>query len=106
MIKITVLKVNGIGPEIIDATFKIILKSGSKIEIEDGQKVYLAANTSCIDASSWDIIKENKIFLKAPITIPQGAGYKSLNVSNRNFGDLYSNVRSNKQTSLFNAKTN
>jgi isocitrate dehydrogenase len=89
MIKITVSKGNGIGPEIIDATLKIILKSGAKIEIEDGEKVYLAANTSGIEASSWDIIRENKIFLKAPITSPQGGGYKSLNVSNRNFGDFF-----------------
>lgn len=96
MTKITVAKGDGIGPEIMDATLEIILAAGAKIEIEEievGEKVYLAGNTSGIDASSWDIIRKNKVFLKAPITTPQGGGYKSLNVTTRKFLGLYSNVR-------------
>lgn len=96
MTKITVAKGDGIGPEIMDATLEIILKAGAKIEIEEievGEKVYLSGNTSGIATSSWDIIRRNKIFLKAPITTPQGGGYKSLNVTTRKFLGLYSNVR-------------
>lgn len=96
MTKITVAKGDGIGPEIMDATLKIILAAGAKIEIEEievGEKVYLAGNTSGIAKESWDIIRKNKIFLKAPITTPQGGGYKSLNVTTRKFLGLYSNVR-------------
>ncbi|MBC7655409.1 MAG: NADP-dependent isocitrate dehydrogenase [Oligoflexus sp.] len=96
MTKITVAKGDGIGPEIMDATLEIILAAGAKIEIEEiqvGEKVYLAGNTAGIDAVSWDIIRKNKIFLKAPITTPQGGGYKSLNVTTRKFLGLYSNVR-------------
>ena len=96
MTKITVAKGDGIGPEIMDATLKIILAANAKIEIEEievGEKVYLSGNKSGIDASSWDIIRRNKIFLKAPITTPQGGGYKSLNVTTRKFLGLYSNVR-------------
>lgn len=96
MTKITVAKGDGIGPEIMDATLEIILAAGAKIEIEEievGEKVYLAGNTSGIDAASWDIIRKNKVFLKAPITTPQGGGYKSLNVTTRKFLGLYSNVR-------------
>ncbi len=96
MTKITVAKGDGIGPEIMDATLKIILAAGAKIEIEEiqvGEKVYLAGNTAGIEASAWDIIRKNKIFLKAPITTPQGGGYKSLNVTTRKFLGLYSNVR-------------
>ncbi len=96
MTKITVAKGDGIGPEIMDATLKIILAAGAKIEIDEievGEKVYLAGNTSGIDKESWDIIRKNKIFLKAPITTPQGGGYKSLNVTTRKFLGLYSNVR-------------
>jgi isocitrate dehydrogenase len=96
MTKITVAKGDGIGPEIMDATLEIILEAGAKIEIEEievGEKVYLSGNTSGIAASSWDIIRRNKIFLKAPITTPQGGGYKSLNVTTRKFLGLYSNVR-------------
>ncbi|MGL2987897.1 NADP-dependent isocitrate dehydrogenase [Flavobacterium sp. RSSA_27] len=96
MTKITVAKGDGIGPEIMDATLKIIIAAGAKIKIEEvevGEKVYLAGNTSGIEASSWDTIRRNKIFLKAPITTPQGGGYKSLNVTTRKFLGLYSNVR-------------
>jgi isocitrate dehydrogenase len=96
MKKITVAKGDGIGPEIMDATLEIILAAGAKIEIEEievGEKVYLAGNTSGISAESWDVIRRNKIFLKAPITTPQGGGYKSLNVTTRKFLGLYSNVR-------------
>lgn len=96
MTKITVAKGDGIGPEIMDATLSIILAANAKIEIEEievGEKVYLAVNTSGIASSSWDTIRRNKIFLKAPITTPQGGGYKSLNVTTRKFLGLYSNVR-------------
>ena len=96
MKKITVAKGDGIGPEIMDATLEIILAAGAKIEIEEievGEKVYLAGNTAGIAPESWDIIRRNKVFLKAPITTPQGGGYKSLNVTTRKFLGLYSNVR-------------
>ncbi len=96
MTRITVAKGDGIGPEIMDATLEIILAAGAKLEIDEievGEKVYLAGNTSGIANESWDIIRKNKIFLKAPITTPQGGGYKSLNVTTRKFLGLYSNVR-------------
>ncbi len=96
MTKITVAKGDGIGPEIMDATLDIIINAGAKIEVEEievGERVYLAGNTSGIAKESWDIIRKNKIFLKAPITTPQGGGYKSLNVTTRKFLGLYSNVR-------------
>jgi isocitrate dehydrogenase len=96
MIKITVAKGDGIGPEIMDATLDIIMAAGAKIEIEEievGEKVYLAGNTAGIAKESWDVIRRNKVFLKAPITTPQGGGYKSLNVTTRKFLGLYSNVR-------------
>jgi isocitrate dehydrogenase len=96
MTKITVAKGDGIGPEIMDATLEIILAAGAQIEIEEievGEKVYLSGNNSGIAPESWDIIRRNKIFLKAPITTPQGGGYKSLNVTTRKFLGLYSNVR-------------
>jgi isocitrate dehydrogenase len=96
MTRITVAKGDGIGPEIMDATLNIIKAAGAKIEIDEievGEKVYLSGNTSGIASESWDIIRKNKVFLKAPITTPQGGGYKSLNVTTRKFLGLYSNVR-------------
>ncbi len=96
MTKITVAKGDGIGPEIMGATLAIILAAGADIEIEEievGEKVYLSGNAAGIAKESWDIIRRNKIFLKAPITTPQGGGYKSLNVTTRKFLGLYANVR-------------
>ncbi len=96
MTKITIAKGDGIGPEIMDAVLDIILAAGAAIETEEievGEKVYLSGNTSGIAKESWDVIRRNKIFLKAPITTPQGGGYKSLNVTTRKFLGLYSNVR-------------
>ncbi len=96
MVRITVAKGDGIGPEIMDATLSIIKAAGAQLEVDEievGEKVYLAGNTAGIAKESWDIIRRNKIFLKAPITTPQGGGYKSLNVTTRKFLGLYSNVR-------------
>lgn len=96
MTKITIAKGDGIGPEIMEATLKILKAAGAAIETEEievGEKVYLSGNTSGISNEAWDIIRRNKLFLKAPITTPQGGGYKSLNVSTRKFLGLYSNVR-------------
>lgn len=96
MKRITIAKGDGIGPEIMDATLAILKAAGAQIqtdEIEVGEKVYLAGNTSGISKESWDVIRRNKIFLKAPITTPQGGGYKSLNVTTRKFLGLYANIR-------------
>ncbi len=96
MTTITVAKGDGIGPEIMEATLKIIMAAGAQLNIEEvqvGEKVYLAGNTAGIARESWDTIRRNKIFLKAPITTPQGGGYKSLNVTTRKFLGLYANIR-------------
>jgi isocitrate dehydrogenase len=96
MTKITIAKGDGIGPEIMDATLAIILAAGAQLDIDEidvGEKVYLAGNTSGISTESWNSIRRNKVFLKAPITTPQGGGYKSLNVTTRKMLGLYANVR-------------
>jgi isocitrate dehydrogenase len=96
MTRITIAKGDGIGPEIMDATLDIIKAAGAQLEIDEievGEKVYLAGNPAGISPESWDIIRRNKVFLKAPITTPQGKGYKSLNVTTRKFLGLYANVR-------------
>ncbi|MCU0371689.1 MAG: NADP-dependent isocitrate dehydrogenase [Ignavibacteria bacterium] len=93
---ITVAYGDGIGPEIMDATLKIIQAAGAKIDvevIEIGEKVYLSGNNAGIAPESWDSLRRTKVFLKAPITTPQGSGYKSLNVTTRKMFGLYANVR-------------
>lgn len=96
MQKVTIAKGDGIGPEIMDATLKILKAANARIEfdeIEIGEKVYLSGNTSGIGKEAWDSIRQNKVFLKAPITTPQGGGYKSLNVTMRKALGLYANIR-------------
>jgi isocitrate dehydrogenase len=95
-VSITVAHGDGIGPEIMAATLHIIEQSGAALKIETieiGEKVYLAGNSSGIEESSWDSLRRTKVFLKAPITTPQGGGFKSLNVTVRKSLGLYANVR-------------
>jgi isocitrate dehydrogenase len=95
-VSITVAHGDGIGPEIMAATLHILKESGAALEIETidiGEKVYLAGNSSGIEPSSWDSLRRTQVFLKAPITTPQGGGFKSLNVTVRKTLGLYANVR-------------
>lgn len=95
-IPITVAEGDGIGPEIMAATLRILEAAGAPLEIhkiEVGEKVYLRGQPTGIDPSSWDIIRNTKAFLKAPISTPQGGGFKSLNVTIRTSLGLYANVR-------------
>jgi isocitrate dehydrogenase len=93
---ITVAYGDGIGPEIMDATLHIIQEAGAQIDIETievGEKVYLRGISAGIEPSAWESLRRTKVFLKAPITTPQGGGYKSLNVTTRAAFGLYANVR-------------
>ncbi|MDQ3820463.1 MAG: NADP-dependent isocitrate dehydrogenase [Acidobacteriota bacterium] len=95
-VPITVAHGDGIGPEIMQATLHILKEAGARIEIETieiGEKVYLAGNTAGIEPSAWESLRRTKVFLKAPITTPQGGGFKSLNVTVRKTLGLYANVR-------------
>jgi isocitrate dehydrogenase len=94
--RITVAHGDGIGPEIMDATLRIMdaAEVGLTYDtIEIGEQVYKAGHKSGISPESWEILRGNKVLLKAPITTPQGGGYKSLNVTIRKSLGLYSNVR-------------
>ena len=93
---ITVAYGDGIGPEIMEATLHVLKEAGAKLDIqriEIGEKVYLGGHSSGIEDSSWDSLRTTKVFLKAPITTPQGGGFKSLNVTVRKTLGLYANVR-------------
>jgi isocitrate dehydrogenase len=93
---ITVAHGDGIGPEIMEATLRIIEAAGAELEIdtiEIGEKVYLAGNPAGIEPGAFESLRRTKVFLKAPITTPQGGGYKSLNVTVRKTFGLYANVR-------------
>lgn len=93
---ITVAYGDGIGPEIMDATLKILRYAKAKINVETievGEKFYTKGISSGIMPSSWETLKNNTVLLKAPITTPQGGGFKSLNVTMRKTLGLFANVR-------------
>jgi len=93
---ITVAYGDGIGPEIMEATLKILGASNALLDpevIEIGEKAYLEGFTSGIPDSAWQSLKRTKVLLKGPITTPQGGGYKSLNVTLRKTLSLFANVR-------------
>lgn len=93
---IAVAEGDGIGPEIMAATLSILAASGAQLDIKKvaiGEKVYLSGEPTGIAASSWETIRHSKAFLKAPITTPQGGGYRSLNVTVRTALGLYANLR-------------
>jgi isocitrate dehydrogenase len=94
--RFTIARGDGIGPEIMEATLKILEKSGFSFDVDEikiGKAVYEQGHTSGIAPESWETITRNKLFLKAPITTPQGKGYKSLNVTIRKTLGLFANVR-------------
>ena len=92
----TVAYGNGIGPEIMTAVLKILKAGGAQLKpeiVEIGEELYKKGIKTGIEKSSWDSIYRTKVFLKAPITTPQGGGFTSLNVTIRKKLGLYANVR-------------
>ncbi|MBL0956392.1 MAG: NADP-dependent isocitrate dehydrogenase [Leptospira sp.] len=93
---VTLIEGDGIGPEIIQQTIRILneAKSGLQFEkVEAGSSVYLSGILSGIAENAWDTIRKYPTILKGPITTPRGKGYKSLNVTIRKTLGLYANVR-------------
>ena len=95
-VPVTIAHGDGIGPEIMDATLRVLAAAGARIApetIDIGAKVYAAGHSSGIAEESWDSLRRTRVFLKAPITTPAGGGFKSLNVTVRKTLGLHANVR-------------
>jgi len=93
--KITVIRGDGIGPEIMDATLFVLGKLDTGFEYEDADAglVALEKHGDLMPAATLESIARNKIALKSPLTTPVGGGFTSINVSLRRHFDLYANVR-------------
>lgn len=95
-VPVTVAAGDGIGPDIMQASLKVLLAAGANLAIEPieiGKSVYLGGETSGIPARAWDSLRRTRVFYKGPVTTPQGGGYKSLNVTVRKALGLFANVR-------------
>ncbi|KRG74530.1 isocitrate dehydrogenase [Stenotrophomonas ginsengisoli] len=92
---ITVIRGDGIGPEIMDATLFILDKLGAGLQYEeaDAGVAALEKHGDLMPKVTLDSIAKNKVALKSPLTTPVGGGFTSINVSLRRHFDLYANVR-------------
>lgn len=95
MKNITLIKGDGIGPEIVDSVVKIISASGVDInwDIQTAGADVIEKEGVPLPQRVIDSVKANKIALKSPVTTPIGKGFRSVNVQLRKELDLYANLR-------------
>ncbi|MCY7294341.1 isocitrate dehydrogenase [Alteromonas sp. a30] len=93
--RITVIKGDGIGPDIVDSALQVLDKVGCNFEYDfaDAGLVALENHGELLPQATLDLIAKNKITLKGPLTTPVGEGFTSINVSLRKQFQLYANVR-------------
>lgn len=106
MTVVTLIKGDGIGPEISEAVVKIMEAAGADIEWDIQTAGADVAETEGVPLPDRVIesIKKNKVALKAPITTPIGKGFRSVNVQLRKELDLYANIRPCKNIPTINTR--
>lgn len=92
---ISVIRGDGIGPEIMDATLRILdaVDAGLNYEFVEAGMTALEAEGSLLPDATLESIRRNKVAIKGPLTTPVGEGFRSINVTLREIFDLYANVR-------------
>lgn len=95
MYTITLIPGDGIGPEVIEATRRVIEATGVNIawDVRHAGESVMAQEGTPLPQTVLDAIRKNRIALKGPITTPVGQGFRSVNVSLRKELDLYANLR-------------
>jgi isocitrate dehydrogenase (NAD+) len=95
MTTITVIPGDGIGPEVTEATLRVLREAGAALDYDErlaGITALERLNNPLPD-ETLDSIRRNRIVLKGPLTTPSGTGFRSINVAIRKEFDLYANVR-------------
>jgi isocitrate dehydrogenase (NAD+) len=93
--KVTLIRGDGIGPEISDATRRVLDAAGAALEF-DVQPAGLEAvelERDPLPARTIASIEETRVALKGPLSTPKGEGFRSVNVALRQRFDLYANLR-------------
>jgi len=92
---IAVLRGDGIGPEIMRATLRVLdeLKAGLEYEFVEAGLAAQEKFGELLPAATLESIAKHRVALKSPLTTPVGGGFASLNVELRKRFDLYANVR-------------
>ena len=95
MVRVTLIRGDGIGPEITDAAVAMIEATGAQIQWDEqpAGASAIALHSTPFPKVTLESIKETKVALKAPLTTPVGGGYRSVNVGIRQELDLYANIR-------------
>lgn len=93
--KITLIPGDGIGPEVVKPTLKIIKAAGVKVEWDShlAGADALKKHGTTIPKGLMDSFERNKVALKGPVTTPVGEGFASVNVELRQTFELYANLR-------------
>ena len=92
---ITLIRGDGIGPEIMDAVLMILGRAGAPLEFEEAEVglAALARGRDPLPEATLESIRRTRIALKGPVTTPVGGGFASTNVRLRQQLDLYANLR-------------
>jgi len=92
---VTLLPGDGVGPELVEATRRVIDASGVKIawEVQEAGLGVMEQEGTPLPARVLDSIRKNKVGLKGPMTTPRGTGIRSVNVAIRRELDLYACLR-------------
>ena len=93
--KVTLIPGDGIGPELAEATRRVLDASGVEFdwEVMDAGEAVMAKEGTPLPQAVLDSILRNKVALKGPITTPVGVGFRSVNVALRQTLGLYANLR-------------
>jgi isocitrate dehydrogenase (NAD+) len=92
---IAVIRGDGIGPEIVDATLRVLdaLDCGLAYEFVDAGMGAMEKHGELLPQATLETIARHRVALKGPLTTPVGGGFSSINVQLRRHFDLYANVR-------------
>ena len=92
---ISVIPGDGIGPEIMNATLRVLdaLDAGFDYEFVDAGLAALDKGEELLPQATLDSIARNRVLLKGPLTTPVGKGFRSLNVALRQELDLFTCLR-------------
>jgi isocitrate dehydrogenase (NAD+) len=93
--RVTLIPGDGIGPELAEATRRVLDATGIEFEWEvvDAGEATIAAHGTPLPEAVLESIRRNKVAIKGPITTPVGEGFRSVNVTLRQALGLYANLR-------------
>jgi isocitrate dehydrogenase (NAD+) len=96
--KVTLIKGDGIGPEVVDSAIRVLEAAGAEIEWEEriAGLTALDRGEDVLPEATLESFRRTRVALKGPLTTPVGAGFRSVNVALRQEFDLFANVRPSK----------